>query len=177
VADSLVAEFEVAVALAVRAVGSLPLGQASWRPHPRSRSLAEQAQHFAALLGYTENLATASGHDLEPSFTASRAGSTAASSSARAPAEPASFSLPDLLQRLRSAATRAARLLAELDTVKLGEAWTLSHGGHPLVTLPRAVALQVFLINHLRHHLAQFELSLLLAGVALPEADFPAYPC
>ena len=137
----------------------LPADRAGWRPHPRSRSLGEQAEHLVALLGYATNLAAAPGHELTRSDSRPRAAGSPS------PGSP-SFFPPDLLPRFSVATATTSRLLSSLDPATLDSPWTLSRGGLPIATLPRGVALQVFLISHLRHHTAQLEFCLRLAAVS-----------
>ncbi len=157
--SSLVAEFEAAAREAATVLARLPPQLASWRPHVRSRSLGDLAEHFVSLLTYARNLATALGYDLGRSTAAwaphDRSQSTGVPS----------FSLPDLLQRFNDGTAATSSLLSHLTSEQLSEPWTLSQDGRNVVTFQRSVALQIFLISHLRHHTAQLELSLLLAGV------------
>ena len=145
-----IADFEAAAAAATTLLRDLSASHLAWRPHPRSRSIGELAAHLIHLLGYAPNLATTSGHDL------AKATSTA---------DPPYFSPPDLFQRFQNTTASTSSLLSSLRPTDLEAPWTLSRAGHPIVTLPRRVALQVFLTNHLRHHTAQLELSLRLAGL------------
>lgn len=128
----------------------LPPDSRAWRAHPRSRSIAEQAEHLIRLVGYATRLATATGYDLARVNPA---------------ADLATSSPPDPSQRFQDAAATTSSLLATLQEAELDVPWTLSRDGNPIVVLPRRAALQVFLVNHLRHHAAQLELCLRLAGL------------
>ena len=153
----LVAEFESAAREAAAVLERLPAGRADWRPHPRSRPLGEQAEHLVRLLGYAENLAASTGHDLAKPTPRAGAGASDV-------AQPAFFP-PDLSQRFSRLAAATSGALSKLSAAQLEESWTLSRGSASIVTLPRAAALQVFLISHLRHHTAQLSFCLRLAAV------------
>ena len=148
--EPMLADFDAATKAAEAILRRLPPDCAAWRAHPRSRSIAEQAEHLIRLVGYANGLATATGHDL------AKVNSTT---------DLAPFSPPDLLRRFQEATTTTSSLLATLQEAELEVPWTLSRGGKPIVVLTRRAALQVFLVNHLRHHAAQLELCLRLAGL------------
>jgi uncharacterized damage-inducible protein DinB len=150
VLELMLADFDAATKAAEAILRRLPPDCPAWRAHPRSRSIAEQAEHLIRLLGYATSLATATGHDLAKVNSA---------------AHLEAFSPPDLLRRFQEATATTSGRLAALQEAELEVPWTLSRGGNPIVILSRRTALQVLLVNHLRHHSAQLELCLRLAGL------------
>ncbi len=148
--ELMLADFDAATKAAESILRRLPPDCPAWRAHPRSRSIAEQAEHLIRLIGYAASLATTTGHDL------AKVDSTT---------DLAAFSPADLFRRFQEATATTSSLLATLPEAELEVPWTLSRGGNPIVVLSRRAAFQVFLVNHLRHHAAQLELCLRLAGL------------
>ncbi len=64
------------------------------------------------------------------------------------------------------ASTRAA--LAAAEDAHLMKPWSLQKNGRTLMTMPRAVVLRSFMMNHHIHHRAQLTVYLRLNDVPLP---------
>jgi uncharacterized damage-inducible protein DinB len=51
---------------------------------------------------------------------------------------------------------------------KMGESWTLSGGGNPIFTMPRAAVVRGVVLNHLMHHRAHLCVYLRLNDIPVP---------
>jgi len=150
--DVLLSEFDRETGATRRLLSRLPGVHLAWRPHPRSRSLAELATHMADLPGWVTVIATSAGFDLP----------------ADDPPGPADASVDAVLARYDGHVARARGALAALSDAELDLRWTLSRAGHPLLVLPRGIAIRVQLLGHLIHHRGQLTVYLRLLDVPLP---------
>ena len=151
-AAQLLAELDHEMKNTRRVLERLPLERGDFRPHPKSKPLAELAHHVARLAGWGARIFESPELDL--------AGPRAA--------EPMRTAVAPLLADFdaRVAATRAA-LAAASDESALAP-WTLRRGEHALFTLPRLVAMRFVVLNHVIHHRAQLALYLRLLDVPVP---------
>lgn len=150
--DVLLAEFDRETGATRRLLACAPDGRFEWRPHPRSRSLGELATHMAELPGWVAVIATTSGFDLPET-------AAAAASDANVAA---------VLARYDRHVANARKALLNTSDAELEMRWTLSKGGHPLLVLPRNLAIRVQLLGHLIHHRGQLTVYLRLLDVPLP---------
>jgi uncharacterized damage-inducible protein DinB len=149
--DALLAEFDHEIASTRRVLRSVPDDRLSWRPHERSRSLAELAAHMIDVAGWTPHIMDALRFDLEQ---------------APAPSpEPASMNA--VLGRFDGDTGRARGMLDRTDG-ELGAMWSLRRSGQELFSMPRSAAFRTFVLAHLVHHRGQLSVYLRLNGIAVP---------
>jgi uncharacterized damage-inducible protein DinB len=146
------AEFEQEMTTTRALLARVPEAQKEWRPHPKSRPLGELAQHVANLVRYAEPIV----RQVELDASAPGGGQPAFSTTA---ALVAAFDA-------NVASARAA--LATTTDAELAVPWALKRGSTVIFSLPRAVALRTFLLNHLVHHRGQLSVYLRLLDVPLP---------
>jgi uncharacterized damage-inducible protein DinB len=159
IAESLLPEFDRETGITRRLLERVPDGQFAWKPHEKSMTLGRLAEHLAELPGWAKISIVESGIDM-------------------ATPRPPDYVPP---------ATRAA-VLAIFDR-NVGEAraalngrsdaelmapWTLKNQGKEVFTMPKAVVLRGFVMNHLIHHRGQMSVYLRMHNVPVPSIYGPS---
>ncbi len=134
-----------------------PDGKGAWRPHERSRSLAELATHVADIVYRGVAILESDGMDVgsRPPLTIM--------DSAR-----------DLLAHFDRGLERFNAALAGVDLEQLAKPWALRRDGHVLIQQPRRILLRRMMMSHLVHHRAQLGVYYRLLGVPVPGAYGPS---
>jgi len=159
IAESLLPEFDRETGITRRLLERVPDGQFAWKPHEKSMSLGRLAEHLAELPGWLTVSIKEAGID-------------------RTTPRPPQYVPP---------ATRAAVLamfdknVAEArDTLKgksdaeLMAPWTLKAQGKEVFTMPKALVIRGFVMNHLIHHRGQMSVYLRLHNVPVPSMYGPS---
>ena len=140
-----------------RTLERYPEGKGDWRPHDRSRTLAELASHVADLVNRGTLVLETEGLDV----------------ASRAP-QPTMDSAPELLAHFDAGLRRLNAALATADIDRLNGDWAMRRGGQVLMVQPRRVLLRLMMMSHLVHHRAQLGVYYRLLGVAVPGAYGPS---
>jgi uncharacterized damage-inducible protein DinB len=147
-------EFDQEMATTRRLLDRVPSDKAEWKPHEKSFALGHLAQLIAGMPGWISttlhqpliDLSAGPGYSFQPTET--------------------------LLQQFDSGVEKAREALAEVTGSKLDESWSLKHGDHVLMTMPRGEVVRMHL-NHLIHHRGQLSVYLRLVDVPLPSIYGP----
>ncbi len=137
----------------------VPLENASFKPHDKSRPLGALASHVANIVGYGALVAD------KPEVDFAVGGNTAA------PVE--YHTRADLLAAFDEKVASTREAIAKMPEGSLGTPWSLKRGGTPIFTLPRAAALRTFMMSHMIHHRGQLSVYLRLNDVPLPSIYGP----
>lgn len=149
IAGALLPEFDQEMASTRRVLERVPTARGTWKPHPKSFSLAHLAQLVSWMPGWitntltqTElNLGTTAGYSVESTET--------------------------LLQGFDKAVREARAALTHAQDADFAVPWSLKHGSRVLFTAPRAVIVRQH-ISHLAHHRGQLTVYLRLIDVPVP---------
>ncbi len=155
-AAALLAELDQESQATRSVLAALPADKLGWKPHPRSLSLGEQAQHVADIPG---RLAEMLGQD-HFDFADGQGFSEASSSEA-------------LLHDFDASLATARHALQNWSAEELASEWKVAKEGKHLMSLPRSAALRSFLFNHLYHHRGQLTVYLRLLDVPVPSVYGP----
>jgi uncharacterized damage-inducible protein DinB len=147
-------EFDQEMAVTRRLLQRVPTEKGTWKPHEKSFALGHLAQLVSWMPGWIAtslrepaiDLARASGYGFEPTET--------------------------LLNLFDENVREAREALVAVTGGVLDEPWSLKHGEHVLMTLPRGEVVRQHL-NHLIHHRGQLTVYLRLIGVPLPSVYGP----
>lgn len=155
--DALLPEFDHEMATTRKLLERVPEDTLAWKPHERSWSLGELAQHVSMIpmwgsLTLAQPEIDLAG-DTRPEPVRSRA---------------------ELLAGFddRVATTRGA--LAGRTDAELMAPWSLRRDGEVLFTMPKAAVWRSFVMNHLIHHRGQLSLYLRLQNVPVPAMYGPS---
>ena len=141
-----------------RVLERVPEDRLGWRPHPRSMSLGQLAQHVAELPGAISHLAG------RESFDASSADFTPR----QAPSAGALLSAHD------ASIDAACAFLSGLSDEAAMAPWRMTRGEQEIFTLPRVGLMRMLACNHLYHHRGQLTVYLRLLDVPVPSVYGPS---
>jgi len=155
--DHLLPEFDHEMATTRKLLERVPDDRLSWKPHAKSYSLGQLAQHVANLPFWGQLTLEQSELDLEAYPTPAELGSRAA--------------ILELFEN-KVAGTRKA-LLGKSDG-ELMAPWSLKRGDQTMFTMPKATVWRTFMMNHLVHHRGQLSVYLRQQDVPLPSMYGPS---
>ena len=151
----LLAEIEMEATATGRLLERVPAGRLAWRPHPKSMTLGQLALHVATI---------------PASYAGAIAGSAA--EAAEIVIHPECNSLDDLRRAWTNNLASVRELLGRADD---GEApFSIAQNGKALLTLPKANARRIFVLNHWYHHRGQLTVYLRLLDIAIPSIYGPS---
>jgi uncharacterized damage-inducible protein DinB len=157
----LLPEFDHEMALTRKTLERVPEDKFGWKPHEKSMSLGKLASHVAEVpswLPYTLDLES---FDVAPP--------------GQPPFKPADLPTRQAILDMFDANVKAAReSLAKVSDEALGKNWSLLQGGKAMFTMPRAVVLRSFILNHNVHHRAQLGVYLRMNNVPVPALYGPS---
>ena len=155
--DALLPEFDHEMTTTRKLLERVPDEKVDWKPHSRSWTLGQLAQHVATLpmwgtvtLNQTELDLSAGGH---------------------IPVLRTRAQLLDAFDR-HVAETRAS-LVGRTDA-ELMAPWTLKKDGQTVFSMPKAAVWRSFVLNHLVHHRGQLSVYLRLQDVPVPSIYGPS---
>lgn len=151
----LIPEFQYEVTLTEKFIKRIPADKMDWRPHPKSMSILQLANHLAeipqwviAIMDKDElNLAGYSAPDYK--------------------------NTDDIIQFLRNGASVAEASLRKADE-EYQEIWKLKKGDQTMVEMPKLNVLRNLAFNQLPHHRAQLGVYFRLLGIPVPSTYGPS---
>jgi len=140
-----------------RVLARVPAEKFDWRPHERSMSMGQLANHLASL---PRGIVFAT---LQQSF-----------DPGSLPPTPAPESTEALLETFDTGMEYARKTLGGMPDADLGIPWKLMRGETVLMSIPRGAAYRSILLNHSYHHRGQLTVYLRLNGIPLPSVYGPS---
>ena len=140
-----------------RVLERVPADRLDWRPHERSMSMGQLANHLANI---PRGIVMAS---LQPSF-----------DPGALPAPVAPAGIPELLKTFDEGMEYARKTLGGMPDADLATPWNIMRGDKVLGTMPRGAVYRTILLNHAYHHRGQLTVYLRLNGVPLPSVYGPS---
>jgi uncharacterized damage-inducible protein DinB len=132
-----------------------------WTPHPKSMTMGHLAQHLAEIPDWVSKTIDLDDLDLAPV--------------GAPPHKPEPAKTPkDALAMFDKNLAAARASLASTTDAHLMKPWSLKMGGKTLMTMPRAVVIRNFVLNHNVHHRAQMGVYLRLNDVPVPSVYGPS---
>jgi uncharacterized damage-inducible protein DinB len=151
-AKALIAELEQEAAATRRILERVPADKLAWKPHAKSMTIGQLAQHVAGIPGHVSRMAQSDGFD-----------------AAKARSEPAQpENAGGLVAKLEESLADARAFLSGLDEESVSAPWRLSHGDREIFTVPRLGMVRTMLLNHWYHHRGQLTVYLRLLDVPVP---------
>jgi uncharacterized damage-inducible protein DinB len=154
-AEMMLPELDREMASTRKVLERLPEDKLDWQAHPKSHTIGWNANHLAEILGWVEGMLTRPSWDIAPV-----GGERYQSPKLRARQE-----ILELFDRNVAAARKA---IAAVKDDQLAQPWSLLVGGKPLFTMPRAMVIRSFFLNHLIHHRAILCVYLRLNDIPVP---------
>ena len=140
-----------------RVLARVPAAKFEWRPHERSMTMGQLANHLAGLprgIVYATSL---------PSF-----------DPGALPPPEAPESTEALLARFDSGMQFARETLGNMPDADLATPWKIMRGEQRVLEMPRGAALRTILLNHSYHHRGQLTVYLRINDIPLPSVYGPS---
>lgn len=154
--ETLLSELEAEAQATERVLARVPQEHLSWRPHPKSFSLGQLAQHVATIPGNVAELAARETVDSPPAFAQAEATNAA-----------------ELVTTMKASVARAREVLGGFDDAAMAAMWRMNAGGKEILAMPRATLARMVMLNHWYHHRGQLMVYLRLHDVPLPSVYGP----
>jgi uncharacterized damage-inducible protein DinB len=154
--DPMLMEFEQEAATTRRVLERIPSDQLGWKPHPKARSLGELAVHVATS---QKNVTEALQKD---TFEMAR----------HEQAVPGTAE--GIVAMFDDCTSSAKAMLGGMSDADLMSTWSLTAGGVPKFTAPKAGVVRMIVLNHIYHHRGQLSVYLRQLGVSLPSIYGPS---
>jgi len=152
-------EFDQEMALTRKVLERVPEDRLTWRPHPKSWTMAELATHVAWIGAWTSPTLHLPELDL---------------ASPTAPNPKPVSTRADLLTLFDGMLNVAREALAGAPETAFALPWSLRAGDQVFFTMRRGEVMRTFVLNHLIHHRGQLEVYLRMNDVALPAIYGPS---
>lgn len=135
----------------IRILKALPEDQFNYKPHPKSMSLGELANHIVELHGWISMVFTTDVFDFHKDYTPSKL-----------------QTVNELVSALETMTAKNLETVKALSDETYFSNWTLKAGEHTIMEAPKAGAYRFVVNNHLIHHRGQITVYLRLLDVPLP---------
>jgi len=159
IAESLLPEFDHEMGLTRRILDRVPDGQFAWKPHDKSMTLGRLAEHLAELPGWARVSIVENGIDM---------------ASGRPPGYVAPATKAAVLAMFDKNVADARAALTGRTDAEMMAPWTLKAQGKEIFTMPKAVVMRGFVMNHMVHHRGQMSVYLRLQNVPVPSIYGPS---
>ena len=159
IAETFLPEFDRETGITRRLLERIPDGQFAWKPHDKSMTLGRLAEHLAELPGWAKVAIDHSGIDMAT------------------PRPPEYIPPPTriaVLEMFDKNVAEARASLTRKSDAELMAPWTLKAQGKEIFTMPKAIVLRSFVMNHLIHHRGQMSVYLRLQNIAVPSMYGPS---
>ncbi len=150
-------EFDQEMGNTRKTLERIPEDKMDWKPHKKSLSLGALASHLSRIPTWTNM--TIELNELDVSTI---------------PSMDALKSRNDILKEFDKNLSAARKALSEVSDELLFKNWSLRHGNHTLLTMPKLAILRSFVMNHNIHHRAQLGVYLRLNDIPVPSIYGPS---
>lgn len=160
-AKTLLPEYDHEIAGCRKELERVPDGLFDYKPHPRSSTLGQLANHLATIPGWLTSTLRQTEMDFnDPKVKASM---------------PAPVGTRDaLLALFDQGAAKGREVLAATPDAEFAVTWTARSNGKVILAMPRTVVYRGFIMNHMIHHRAQLGVYLRMLDVPVPAIYGPS---
>jgi uncharacterized damage-inducible protein DinB len=159
IAESLLPEFDREIGLTRRVLERVPDGVFDWKPHEKSMTMGRLAEHLAELPGWLKVAVLEAGIDM---------------ATGRPPGYASPSTRAAVLATFDKNAAEARSALTGRTDAEMMAPWTLEAQGKEVFTMPKAVVVRGFVMNHMIHHRGQMSVYLRLQNVPVPSIYGPS---
>lgn len=159
-AETILPEFDREMVGTRKVLECVPDDKFDWQALPDSHTIGWNANHLPEILGWVEKMLTTPSWEVGP----------AGGEPYQSPKLTTRREILDLFDRNVATARKA---IAAVEDDTLDQPWSLLRSGTPLFTLPRAMVIRRFVLNHLIHHRAILCVYLRLNEVSIPGMYHP----
>jgi len=155
--DAFIQEIEQEGKTTRKLLERVPTDKLSWKPHAKSMSLGELAQHVATSPGAIATWALGDSFDFGGADKPTPSKSTA-----------------EILASHDQSVTKAKDVAKQLGDSGLGQSWEAKMNGATMFKMPKAALYRSIVINHWIHHRGQLSVYLRLLDVPVPSIYGPS---
>jgi uncharacterized damage-inducible protein DinB len=135
----------------LRILKALPEDKFDYKPHPKSMSLGELANHVLELHGWVSFVFTKDSFDFHSDYIPTKLSR-----------------IEDMVAKLEEMKKENLSVLENLPDENYLTNWTLKAGDHVIAELPKAAAYRFIVTNHLVHHRGQLTVYMRMLDVPVP---------
>ncbi len=157
IVDSILMEFDQEAATTRRVLERVPGDKLDWKPHEKSMSLGQLAQHVASMPGDIAGMAALDEVEV-PDFGEA----------------PSASSVENVLSTHDEGVDKAREFLNGMDDAAAMATWKAVKGGQELMAVPRIGVVRSIMLNHWYHHRGQMSVYLRLLNVPVPSIYGPS---
>jgi uncharacterized damage-inducible protein DinB len=157
-AKAMLGEIQREAATTRRVLERVPEDKLTWKPHARSHTLGQLANHIAMIPGSLSGLAQVDVFDV--------------SNAKFDPPMPGS--VKEVLSTLDAGVKVAEDYVRSLSDSALDASWRMTAGGKEVMNIPRLEFLRAILLNHWYHHRGQLSVYLRMLDVPVPSIYGPS---
>ena len=158
IAARMLAELDNELTATRKMIERLPADKLAWKPHEKSMKLGRLAGHLSEMLRWIPFSVETDGVDFTTyPFAPKEFGSTA-----------------ELLADFDEAVVSARKTLTEATAADMSADWTMRNGEHVFCTLPKAVIIRTWVLNHIYHHRGQLSVYMRLLDIPVPSIYGPS---
>ena len=161
VSEQFLAEFDQEMPLTRTVLERVPDEKFSWKPHPKSGSMAWLAGHIASVPSWLVDTIKLDYFDMCPNGVAMQP-----------PPEPKTRR--DLLEVFDKSVTPARAAIAGASDADFFNTWRFLNNGKEVFAMPRIASLRTWVFNHLIHHRGQLTVYLRLNNISVPSIYGPS---
>ena len=158
IVDSLIQELDQEGKTTRRLLERVPEDRLAWKPHPKSMTLGQLSMHIAACNGMVARMGAQDTFELPADV------GTAPQPQTRA----------EILEAFDKGLSGARAQLDQTDNEEMVASWSMTSGGQPFWTMPRAGLYRVIMCSHQYHHRGQLTVYLRLLDVPIPSVYGPS---
>jgi uncharacterized damage-inducible protein DinB len=158
ISHALITEMEQEAKVAKSVLERIPAEKFDWKPHEKSMSFGKLAVHVAEMFGWTPSTLTQTELDF--------------SKMDYKPFEPKTTE--ELVESLDKTVAEAIEVLKNTSDDVFLEEWTMRNGDQVYFTMPKAVVMRSFVMNHIIHHRGQLSVYLRLNDIPVPSIYGPS---
>jgi uncharacterized damage-inducible protein DinB len=151
IVDTLLPEFDHEMTVTRKLLERVPEDRFGWKPHPKSFTLGQLAQHVATIPQWGTMTLRESEIDIGGDQRLAPLGTRA-----------------EILSLFDGHVSGTRALLVGKSDAELKAPWTLKRDGHVIFTMPKQGVWRSFVMSHLIHHRAQLGVYLRLNDVPVP---------
>ena len=160
-AQAFAAEFDHEIGGTRKHIANLTDDQLGWKPHEKSFTTGQLANHLVNILDWLRLTAEADSFDLEP------------------PGEepwrpPELMSVKEILAAFDAKVPTARGSLLAIADEDMYTTWSLLKAGEVMMAMPRIACVRSFILNHMIHHRAQLGVYLRMNDLPVPSVYGPS---
>ena len=158
---SVLPEFDQEMANTRRTLERVPGDKFAWKPHEKSHSVKELANHLARLPGWGASTLKTESMDLDPE-------------KGEFVPPPEADTVDGVLATFDEAVAEFRAALEASSDEDMMKIWTLQNAGKTLLAMPRVAVIRGMIMNHMVHHRGQLTVYLRLSEVPVPALYGPS---